>query len=250
MAIVISLLFMFLLRCLVGCIVWFSVIGVILAFVGAGVIFLYNGGAFKGTAADEYAGFLGMPTLDGSDYYKTYGYISFGIAGVLLILLLCCCNRLRLAVAVCKVAGRFVIRVCHVAFVPIILTIILIGMWACCLLCLIYLLSHAPFAVAKATDVFTSISSYTDGNLFRFYYFFFATLWCGAFISAIGIFVIAACCAMWYYNHGANEVLDSPVTRSFKMAFRFHFGSLAFGAFILAVVQFLQAMVEAFKAQA
>ena len=55
---------------------------------------------------------------------------------------------------------------------------------------------------------------------------------------------------MWYYNHGANEDLDSPVSRSFKMAFRYHFGSLAFGAFILAVVQFLQAMVEAFKAQA
>lgn len=52
MAIVISLLFMFLLRCLVGCIVWFSCIGVILAFAGAGLIFLFNGGAFKGTAAD------------------------------------------------------------------------------------------------------------------------------------------------------------------------------------------------------
>ena len=123
-------------------------------------------------------------------------------------------------------------------------------MWACCLLCMVYLLSHAPFAVAKETDVFTSISSYTDGSLFRFYYFFFATLWCGAFISAVGIFVIAACCAMWYYNHGANEDLDSPVSRSIKMAFRYHFGSLAFGAFILAVIQFLQAMVEAFKAQA
>lgn len=144
-AIVISLIFMFLLRCLVGCIVWFSCIGIILVFIGLGVLFLYNGGAFKGTVADEYAGFLGMPTLDGSDYYKTYGYICFGIAGVLLILLLCCCNRLRLAVAVCKVAGRFVIRVCHIVLVPIILTIVMIGMWACCLLALVYLLSATQF---------------------------------------------------------------------------------------------------------
>lgn len=141
MAVVISLLFMFLLRCLVGCVVWVSCIGVILVFIGLGIIFLYNGGTFKEAGLNEYAGFLGLPTLDGSDYYNTYGYICFGIAGALLILLLCCCNRLRLAVAVCKVAGRFVIRVCHIVLVPIVLTIVVIGMWACCLLCLVYLLS-------------------------------------------------------------------------------------------------------------
>jgi len=50
-AVVISLIFFFLLRCIVGCIVWLSAIGIILVFIGAGVIFLYNGGAFKGTAA-------------------------------------------------------------------------------------------------------------------------------------------------------------------------------------------------------
>lgn len=55
---------------------------------------------------------------------------------------------------------------------------------------------------------------------------------------------------MWYYCHGANDELDSPVSRSFKMAFRYHFGSLAFGSFILAVVQFMQLIVEAFKKQA
>lgn len=104
-----------------------------------------------------------MPTLDGSDYYKTYGYICFGLAGVFLILLLCCCNRLRLAVAVCKVAGRFVIRVCHVILIPIVLTIVMIGMWACCLLALVYLLSATQFEISKASDVFTSVADYADG---------------------------------------------------------------------------------------
>ena len=34
------------------------------------------------------------------------------------------------------------------------------------------------------------------------------------------------------------------------MAIRYHFGSLAFGSLILAIVQFLELMVEAFKKQA
>ena len=33
------------------------------------------------------------------------------------------------------------------------------------------------------------------------------------------------------------------------MAFRYHFGSLSFGALILAIVQFLQTIVEVFKRQ-
>ena len=110
-----------------------------------------------------------------------------------------------MAVAVCKVAGQFVIRVCHVTLVPIFLSFVLVGMWACCFLALIYLLSATDFEVAKSTDVFTSVKNYGDGNLIRFYYFFFASLWCSALISAMGIFVIASSCVMWYYNHGAND---------------------------------------------
>jgi hypothetical protein len=34
------------------------------------------------------------------------------------------------------------------------------------------------------------------------------------------------------------------------MVFRYHFGSLAFGSFILALVQFMQIIVELFKKQA
>lgn len=78
----------------------------------------------------------------------------------------------------------------------------------------------------------------------------FGTLWTNALLGAMGIFVIASACSMWYYSHGPGQELDSPILRSYKMIFRFHFGSLAFGSFILAVVQMLQLAVEAFKKQA
>jgi hypothetical protein len=62
MAIVIALIYMFLLRCFVGCIVWVSCIGVILVFIAMGLIFLYNGGGIQGKVTDEAAGVLGIPT--------------------------------------------------------------------------------------------------------------------------------------------------------------------------------------------
>lgn len=237
---------MFLLKCLVGCIVWTSILGSILLFAGLGVIFLYNAGVgvFK-----DHLGFLGLPTLSGSEYYQVYGYICFGISGFLLLMLICCCSRIKLAVAVCSVAGQFIIRVCQIMLLPIFLVTILLGMWAVCLVCMIYLLSATEFTIFKG-DVFTSVKSYSESSLLRLYFFIFGTLWSNALIQAIGIFTVASACCMWYYNHGANSELDSPVTRSLKMAFRYHFGSLAFGSFILAVVQFLQMLVELIKKQA
>jgi hypothetical protein len=44
LAIVISFIWMFCLRCLAGVIVWCSIFGIILFFAAIGVIFLYNNG--------------------------------------------------------------------------------------------------------------------------------------------------------------------------------------------------------------
>lgn len=205
-AVVSSLIFMFLLRCLVGCIVWLSILGSILVFAGLGVIFCYNANVGIFTSANM--GFLGIPSLQGTvnntQYYATYGYICFGISGFLFLMMLCCCSRIRLAVAVCKVAGQFIIRVCQIMFLPIVLAAILIGMWACCLVCMIYLLSATTFTV-YGTDLFTSVADYSEASLLRLYYFIFGTLWSNALIIAIGIFTVASACCMWYYNHGANS---------------------------------------------
>jgi hypothetical protein len=113
---------------------------------------------------------------------------------------------------------------------------------------MVYLVSSTTFVYRG--DIFTSVADYGDQNLIRFYVFVFGTLWSNAMIQAIGIFVISSACCMWYYSHGPGQSLDSPIFRSYKMVFRYHFGSLAFGSFILALVQMLQLIVEVFKKQA
>jgi hypothetical protein len=233
---------MFCLRCLAGCIVWCSVIGIILIFAAGGVVFLYNAGVITG--AGNYSGYLAIPNSSASqDTYKIYGYISFGLAGLALILTLCCCSRLRLAVAVCKAAGQFIVGVCTAMLVPIFQTLFTLALWGGCLVVMVFLVSTANFYIANSSDYFTSVN-YSDGGLVNLYIFIFSTLWSNALIQAIGIFVIASACCMWYYAQGsAGEPLDFPILRSYKMAFRYHFGSLAFGSLILAIVQFLELMV-------
>jgi hypothetical protein len=243
LAIIISFIFMFCLRCLAGCIVWCSVIGIIVFFALAGVVFLYNSGKYF-TGMGNYSGYLSIPSSSaGQSNYDVYGFICFGLSGVFLIVTLCCCSRLRLAVAVCKAAGQFIVGVCTSMLVPIFQTIFTLALWGGCLVVMVFLVSTATFSITNSSDYFTSVN-YGDSGLLNLYIFIFSTLWSNALIQAIGIFVIASACCMWYYAQGsAGEPLEFPILRSYKMAFRFHFGSLAFGSLILAIVQFLELMV-------
>jgi hypothetical protein len=150
---------MYALKCLAGCIVWLSIFGIIGFIAGMGVIFLYNAGTFA--AYDSYVGYLGIPTYAANSNYNIYGYICFGIAGVLFIVLLCCCSRIRLAVAVCKAAGQFVASVCLIVLVPIWQTFLVAFLWAPALLAIIFLASSATFTHISG-DVFTSIANYAD----------------------------------------------------------------------------------------
>lgn len=244
--IVVSFVFMFLLRCLAGCIVWCSLFGIIIFFIGLGLIFLYNAG-YLGAAAGA-ASYLGVPSVN-SGSNAVYGWICIGLGCFFTILVLCCCSRLRLAVAVCKSSGQFVASVCSTVLVPIVQTILSGGMWAACVVVMVYLVSAASFT-ATSSNYFSSVNSYSDPALIRFYIFIFCTLWASAFLGAMTIFIIASACSMWYYSHGPDSELTLPVSRSYKMVFRYHFGSLAFGALLLAIVQFLQLVVEAVKRQA
>jgi choline transporter-like protein 2/4/5 len=199
--VVIAFILMFLMRWIAPFMIWLSIFGTIAVFIGAGFIFLYNSGALS--SYSNTLGNLGIPTLSANSHYNYYGGICFGIALILIILLLLCCSRIRLAIAVCNVAGQFVVRVAQVMIVPIIMGAVIIGFWAFAIASFAYIIGTATF-VANG-DIFTSIDDYTQRSLGMFYYFFFGTLWTSAFLDALTIFVIASACCMWYFSRGPGD---------------------------------------------
>ena len=121
--------------------------------------------------------------------------------------------------------------------------------WVFAIYGMVTIISTAEFVV-KGTDIFTGIKDFTSRSLGMFYYFLFGTLWVNAMLMAIATFVIAAACAVWYFSKSPGmKDLDSPVASGFWMAFRYHFGTLAFGSFILALVQFIQIIFELLNRQ-
>jgi hypothetical protein len=202
LAVVVGFIFMFLLRCLAGCIVWLSLIGTIGVLIAVGLIFLYNAGYFG--AAASTASYLGVPSFSNTGYNEVYGWICIGVGCLFIIVVLCCCSRIRLAVAICKSAGGFVSGVCLIVLVPIFQTIIAGGLWAACLIVMVYLVSSATF-VTNSSYYFSYIGDYSDSGLQRFYAFVFFTLWTSAFVGAMTTFVVASACCLWYYSHGPDQ---------------------------------------------
>lgn len=82
------------------------------------------------------------------------------------------------------------------------------------------------------------------------YFQVFAFLWISALISAVFQYSVAGAIASWYFSRdpsGFSKDVGSPALRSFGRALTKSFGSLAFGALLLAVVQFLNFLVKQSK---
>jgi choline transporter-like protein 2/4/5 len=74
-------------------------------------------------------------------------------------------------------------------------------------------------------------------------YHFFGFLWTNQLIAAISTTTIAGAVCRYYWSreHSVAEMGRFPIATSFKNCFRYHLGSLAFGSFIIALVQFIRA---------
>lgn len=62
-AVVISFIFMYLLKCLAGLIVWTSALGIIIFFALSGIVFLNNAGIIN--ISSIASGYLSIPTVSG-----------------------------------------------------------------------------------------------------------------------------------------------------------------------------------------
>ena len=73
-------------------------------------------------------------------------------------------------------------------------------------------------------------------------YFFFALLWILAFNNGFTKLVVAGAVAPFYWNSG--QMQDKPLGSSLKDALKYHQGSVACGAFLVSVIQFISYMLK------
>jgi hypothetical protein len=84
----------------------------------------------------------------------------------------------------------------------------------------------------------------------RFAYAFFTFLWNNAFMMAILQTVIAGAVGIWFFTPRNDKSSAPKIKTALWNVFRYHSGSLLFGSFIIAVVQFIRYFMMYLEKQA
>ncbi|XP_053099926.1 choline transporter-like protein 5 isoform X3 [Hemicordylus capensis] len=283
-AMVVSLLFLVLLRFTAGVLFWIFIFGVI-GIIGYGIWHCYW----------EFHRLHGIPGSDLTIYdigfqtdFRVYlqlrqTWLAFMILlciveVVIILMLIFLRNRIRIAIALLKEGSRAIGYIMSTLFYPIITFILIaicISYWAVTAVFLatsgepVYkvmanqsLCKYANLTCYPETFNTTNVTKLCPGAqcTFAFYggeslyhrYIFvfqicnvFVFLWLVNFAIALGQCTLAGAFASYYWAfRKPADIPACPLFSSFGRAIRYHTGSLAFGSLILAVVQVIRVILE------
>ncbi|XP_038570191.1 choline transporter-like protein 2 isoform X1 [Micropterus salmoides] len=282
-AMVVSLIFIVLLRFLAGVMVWVMIVLVILV-IGYGIFHCYmEYASLKGEAgADVTIRDLGLQT-DFSVYLQIrQTWLAFmiilAIVEVIIILLLIFLRkRIMIAIALIKEASRAVGHVMSSLFYPLLtfaLLAVVIAYWAITAVFLstsneqvykVFNNSECEYALEtcdpKTFNISNASAQCPDAEcLFAFYggetlyhkylilfqfYNVFLFFWCANFVTALGQVTLSGAFASYYWAFKKPEDIPAfPIFSSLGRALRYHTGSLAFGSLILSIVQVIRVFLE------
>ncbi|XP_047434278.1 choline transporter-like protein 2 isoform X2 [Mugil cephalus] len=282
-AMVVSLIFIVLLRFLAGVMIWIMIVSVILV-IGYGIVHCYmEFASLKGQpGADVTIRDLGLQT-DFSVYLQIrQTWLAFliilAIVEIIIILLLIFLRkRIMIAIALIKEASRAVGHIMSSLFYPLLtftLLALVIAYWAITAVFLstsneqvykVFNETDCPYSrdtcnpeTFNASNVSTvcpdaeCLFAFYGGEtlyhryliLFQFYNVFLF-FWCANFVTALGQVTLAGAFASYYWAFKKPDDIPAyPIYSSLGRALRYHTGSLAFGSLILSLVQVIRVLLE------
>ena len=232
----ISMFFLLFLRCCAGIIVFLILVGIFIGLVILAIIL-----RFKMYDYEE----KGDDTKE--KLFCVLFWVCVVVAALWLLFVLIMCNRIRLSIALIQIAAKYINSNCTILFVPFVFFILTIGWIVYWVVLSIYLYSSGDFD-REHSKVFATFKWKYHIN-YLFWYNLFAFFYVNALLSAISQFIYASATSIWYFNHEKGTEGHIILT-SIKRAFKYHFGSLAFGSLIIAIVRFLMFFLEIFKRRA
>lgn len=135
-----------------------------------------------------------------------------------------------------QATSDFVRRTCSIFFVPF-LFFFLIGCWVVFwVISAIYVYSVGE--VQRGEDYPVADIEWNTTTRYVWIYHLFGLFWISAFIIGMAQFVIAVATCTWYFSEGGVDDAKGKgsISLGFYWVFRYHLGSIAFGALIIAIV--------------
>nr|XP_054769652.1 choline transporter-like protein 2 [Lytechinus pictus] len=269
----ISFIFIIIMRWLAGVIIWFSIFA-LYAVLGVGIYYSYymykslqgvDGADAALTFTSNLSSYLRLQTT-----WLVFGIILSVVLAILLLMTLCLCTRIRIAISLIKEASRAIGHMISTLFWPILpflLELIVVALWACIAVYLatshqaMYVVYNAPsdYGLANGTscDVATFASNNTTATcgfqeyalpyytIYLQFYNLFMFFWLVNFMIALGQITLAGAFASYYWAFTKPQDIPAfPLFKSFYRSIRYHLGSIAFGSLIIAIIQIIRVLLE------
>jgi solute carrier family 44 (choline transporter-like protein), member 2/4/5 len=292
----IGVVYLYILRMCVGVFIWISIFLCFLLILASAIsCLLYSQkcvGESMFTAATEVDTTDALSTLftgtkactngysiqsdSGRDSFRYLSYGLFGVAGIYILVILFIANRIRLGIAVNKVAAQFVRQNMSTLLVPIIQTLASIIWWGIWVVCIVYTITVIPEGYRDMSSTWVGnmteasagcngqagvyVRSYSNTTSppspvyackeakyvigWNFWYSIGSLFWINGFVLSCGQCIIAGAVGVWYFT--ANSLKGSlgfkPIRTGFRNTFVYHVGTMAFGSLLIAIVNVLRLM--------
>ena len=232
-SLILCMVFLLFVRCCAGVIIYIIIFLILVCLTGLGAFFFVK--------REEY------DEVNDSEYYNAMivlAWIFWGFAFIWLIFIICMCNRIRLAVALLEATARYIHENCYITLVPFLFFLISIAWYAYWIVLSIFLYSTGEFD-KENSSVIAQIN-WDQKIRYSWWFHLFSLFYWNELINAYSQFVYASTACIWYFTHEKGTD-DHPIKKSFWRGCRYHCGSLAFGALILAIIKFIMAVLEYLK---
>ena len=183
------------------------------------------------------------------------GAVIFFVLGCVFALLICCgFNQLRIAINVIDASADFLRKTKRVILVPVFyffVNIAIVGVWIFCVACIWSIGKIVPDTsiIPQKKEVI-----HPEGHKNDYYYvalfMLFGLFWIIQFNQAKTAFIAMVSATSYYFDSNRERDGNASVCLGFKLAYMNHVGSLAFGSFIIALVQFIRVVILTIAEQA
>jgi len=189
---------------------------------------------------------LQMGLKQNNEGIQVIGYVLFGIAFFLLLAVILLRKKIALTCAMFTETCRGVQHNAALFPVSFLVIAVFLGFAAFWVSSFIYLYSIPGESINPDSNVPPKFDEKIRNLMF---FMVFGFLWASAFISAVFQHVVAGAIATWYFSRDVTGPRPTgiPALTSLFRAVTTSFGSLAFGSLLIAIVEFLNFLLQTAK---
>lgn len=257
-ALALGFIYLCLLRSLAKCLIWTSLVVLVLACFGAGGTVIYQ--AQTGNGLD------GMPSTGDSNWDTVVGGALIAVGVVAAFLACCAAEAVNKACDVIEMACDCVWDLPSLLYEPLITFIIKFGSFCGLLYGFMWLLSCGQMSqmsdleYASVYDSSATIPkgvvktfTYSDGEKRMILLYIFMIYWSMEFFTALGQYVLSFCVGKWFYTPKDEDGHKHPDSCLLLWGYGtavLHVGTIAYGSFIIATCRFVRAVLAFLARQA